>query len=183
MSDKLRGQRGTTLIELMVAMTISSLVIGALAGVVYAVTQLSNTWGARMSDAQQAESLPDALSADAARYAVCPTGGSSDGNDLIFCNAAGTPIIHYATPASCPCDVTRTVSWVDANGVLQTGGTQVVARKLVQRPYFASECKPNGSAAGNTGFLFVTGVQYAGDVNPQPLQPIFFRAPAGGCFG
>ncbi len=179
MNDRLRSQRGTTLVELVIAMTVSAMIVGALAGVIYAATQLSDKWGSRLSDAQQAESVPNAISADAARFAVC----SPDGNDLTFCNSAGTAIVHYATPVSCPCDLVRTVSWVDAGGVLQTGPVSVVARALVQRPWFVAECTQGGSAAGDTGFLMITKVQFAGDVKAQPLQPIFFRAPAGGCTG
>jgi len=175
-----RSQRGMTLVEMVIALAVSSLVLVAITGVLFGAFDLTRTWGQRIYESGAANLLPDQLQADAHRLAPCP--GSPDTFQLQLCVAgSASPVIRYDTAAACSasCDLVRTY--------LPAGTTTVVARSLEQRPQFQVACAAPGAVT--SGQLTVLGLRYppgdGGSPRPGVLESVvvFFRAPAGACGG
>jgi type II secretory pathway component PulJ len=165
---KLVDQRGTTLVELMIAMSVTAFVMVGLAGVVFAANEVSRAWGQRTYLSQETPLLPNALQADAHRYPPCDPSGSS--SSLRLCLPNGVPVVTYAAGSSCPCELTRT----DA----LTGRSGVVVRGLLEQPTFTTACTQAGSVSAGSISL---RLRYHGDAAPQPPVVVYFRAPAGKC--
>ena len=164
---KHRGQRGLTVIELIIAMAVTSIVMVALVGIVFAVNQVSTAWGQRTYLSQAAPLLPNTLQADAHRYVPCNSGVSSS---LQLCLPNGQPAVTYAAGGSCPCDLTRTNQL--------TGSRTVVVHSLLDKPAFTTTCAPAG---GVTAGSISVQLRYQGDAALQAPVVVYFRAPAGGC--
>ena len=79
---RLRGQRGQTLIELMIGIAITGLVLAALGGLLYTVSDRFAGWGKRLDTAMDGFGVASALQADSHRYVVC---GSVNGPQLSLC--------------------------------------------------------------------------------------------------
>jgi prepilin-type N-terminal cleavage/methylation domain-containing protein len=165
---KHRGQRGLTLIELILAMAVTSFVMVALVGIVFAVNQVSMAWGQRTYLSQAAPLLPNTLQADAHRYLPCNSGATS--SSLQLCLPNGQPAVTYAAGGSCPCDLTRTNEL--------TGTRTVVVHGLLEQPAFATTCAPAGGVSA--GSISIR-LRYQGDAALQAPVVVYFRAPAGGC--
>jgi prepilin-type N-terminal cleavage/methylation domain-containing protein len=165
---KHRGQRGLTLVELIIAMAVTSIVMVGLVGIVFAVNQVSMAWGQRTYLSQAAPLLPNTLQADAHRYVPC---SSADGSSsLQLCLPNGQPAVTYAASGSCPCDLTRTNEL--------TGSRTVVVHGLLAEPSFTTNCAPAGGVSA--GSISIR-LRYQGDAGLQAPVVVYFRAPAGGC--
>jgi prepilin-type N-terminal cleavage/methylation domain-containing protein len=80
----LQSQRGQTLVELLVGIAITGIVLAAVAGLLYTVSDRFAGWGARLDTATDGFSLAGALQADGHRYRPCGSGTS-----LTFCRTVG----------------------------------------------------------------------------------------------
>jgi len=79
---RLRAQRGQTLIELLIGIAITGLVLTALGGLLYTVSDRFAGWGKRLDTATDGFGVASALQADSHRYVVC---SSVNGPQLSFC--------------------------------------------------------------------------------------------------
>jgi len=79
-----RSQRGQTLVELLVGIAITGIVLAAVAGLLYTVSDRFAGWGARLDTASDGFGLAAALQADGHRYRPCGSGTS-----LSFCRTIG----------------------------------------------------------------------------------------------
>ena len=93
---RLRGQRGHTLIELMIGIAITGLVLAALGGLLYTVSDRFAGWGKRLDTATDGFAVASALQADSHRYVVC--GSAADGPQFSFClpTAGCVPKVTYS---------------------------------------------------------------------------------------
>ena len=93
---RLRGQRGQTLIELLIGVTVASLILGALAGLMYTVNDRFQHWGDRLDSATDGFGIASAIQADSHRYYPC---GPSSGLTLALCEptARCQPAVVYAS--------------------------------------------------------------------------------------
>lgn len=173
--QRLRSQRGASLVELMVAMTVTASVLIGLTGVVYGADVVTRTWSQRVYLADASEGVGAMLAADSHRLLAC----SPDGPELDFCqpDGAGTRVVTYTSlPAGCnsgmpACDLTRTD--------LLTGGKLTVARGLLAAPLFTPQCQ--AGTAVSSGRILVDRLRYPGDRVGQPQLAVYFRAPGGAC--
>ncbi len=86
----LHGQRGQTLVELLVATAVTAVVLGALAGVLYTVSDRYSHWASRVDQAGSGAAVAASLQADSHRYLPCDADtGSLD----LFSPLLGT--VHY----------------------------------------------------------------------------------------
>jgi prepilin-type N-terminal cleavage/methylation domain-containing protein len=177
-----RDQRGMTLVELLVAMTVTSIVLLGITGVLVVGSHAAGLWGQKISEAQTANQLAGWLEQDLHRYVPC----SSPGGKLDLCLPDAqlkTPLsvaVRYTTsvPAGgCPCTVDRTD--------MQTLTRSLVTRDLVRAPTFRPTCASGGGT--EIGFVEIDGLVYkpAGQA-PAPLTApppllLYFRAPLGTC--
>lgn len=164
-----------SLIELMVAMSVTASVLVGLTGIVYGADVVTHTWSQRVYVADVSSSVAVMLQADSHRLLPC----SGDGIELDLCQSdgLGTRVVTYTSqPAGCggagpACDLIRTD--------LATGGRLTVARGLLAAPTFTPHCQ--SGAVVSTGSIQVVGLRYPGDQSGQPTLSIYFRAPAGAC--
>jgi hypothetical protein len=171
-----------TLVELLAAMTITSIVLVGITGVLVAGYHAADLWGQKISEAQTANQLAGWLEQDLHRYVPC----SSPGGELDLCppnaplRAPASAAVRYTTPipsGGCPCNVER------SDG--QTQAHSIVTRNLVRAPTFTPACTSGGGA--DIGYVEIDGIEYqpAGQApapvaTPPPLV-LYFRAPLGGC--
>ena len=69
------GQRGQTLVELLVGLAVTAIVLGAMTGLLYTVSDRATRWGDRVNQASNGFALASALQADGHRYTVPCTNG------------------------------------------------------------------------------------------------------------
>jgi len=123
-----------TLVELLVAMTITAIVLTGLVGVLYNVGPMFDRWEARIGDASTGAGLSAVLQADSHRYPVCQN--AHRGSDpLVLCLPSGDPVLTYTVvPSGSTYAIVRTE--------LPGGRREFVARGLHGRPELWSECLP-----------------------------------------
>jgi len=97
---RLRDQRGQTLIELLIGIAVTGLVLAALGGLLYTVSDRFAGWGNRLNNATDGFDLAAALQSDSHRYVPC---GPSGGSELTLCRttngcSATDPLaVHYSS--------------------------------------------------------------------------------------
>lgn len=79
---RLRDQRGQTLIELLIGIAVTGLVLTALGGLLYTVSDRFAAWGNRLDSATDGFDLAATLQSDSHRYVPC---GLSGGSQLTLC--------------------------------------------------------------------------------------------------
>ena len=163
-----RSQSGYTLVELIIALTITASVMAGLSGVVFGANLISGTWGQRTYLAQTTQLLPNRLQVDAHHYVPCS--GQPVGGELHLCLPGGPEMVTYTAGTGCPCDLVRTDR--------QVGSSTVVVRGLQAPPTFSATCSPSGGV--DAGSISLT-LKYHGDSSAQPPVQVFFRAPLGSC--
>jgi hypothetical protein len=173
-----RAQTGQTVVELLVGMAVSSLVLGALVGLAFAVQGAFRHWDEPIQQAQVSENIAPLLAsiqADGERYIA-----SQSGAELVFCQPGGEGKVTYETVRG-----SMTVQRVSDNG---TGATlpgtptptpaTIVATGLASMPSYsiipATSPSPSG-AVSTTEVLVTVGNQVA------TAYAVYFRGPVGSC--
>lgn len=107
-----RRQRGMTLVELLVAMAVTSVVLVGLTGVLYTVNNRYQQWADRVNTASVGTSLAAALEADSGHFGVCQRTISAP--ELDFCLPNGstssllsTMTVQYKVSAAKPYVISR----------------------------------------------------------------------------
>jgi prepilin-type N-terminal cleavage/methylation domain-containing protein len=157
----MKSQHGLTLVELLIAMSVTAAILVGIAGVVQVGEEVANHWTKPVRDAATDNQLANWLQQDSHRYLVCRWG-----SELDFCQPddlqtqAPTPTVSYFVESS---NLMRADS--------TTGATAVLVRGLQANPDFSVQgCQ---SANVMTGVIVVTLGQEKIDVA--------FRAPKGAC--
>ena len=134
---KPRSQSGQTLVELLIGITVAGMVLAALAGLLYSVSDRFSRWGERLDTATDGFGLASALQADSHRYAPCPLQG---GGELQFCQPT----------ADCPQAVSYSSQLSgDTYSILRTeGGKSAVVGRARAKPQFR----------GGGGVISVSGI-------------------------
>lgn len=171
-----------TLVELLMAMTVTSIIFLGITGVLMVGYHGAALWGQKVTEAQSVNQVTGWLDQDLHRYVPCPQQATGQ-LDLCLANQAATGnMVTYTTTGSagggCPCTMVRT-------DVL-TGARFLVTRDLVAQPAFSTFCS-NSATGSQTGYVRIDSLQYepsgqapAPAASPPPMI-VYFRAPLGGC--
>src|SRR5205807_6534903 len=104
--------QGMTLVEVLMALTVTSIVLLGISGALMVGYHVANLWGQKISESQTANQLTGWLDQDLHRYVPC----SPPGGELDLClsgdpsSASPTHLVRYTTtvPAGgCPCTMAR----------------------------------------------------------------------------
>jgi len=179
-----RDQRGMTLVEVLVAMTITSIVLLGISSALFVGFRAANMWGQKLTEAQTVNQLPGRLDQDLHRYVPCGPAVSGEldlclPSDTLSANGPVTPRVRYTTSAGlCPCTISRTGP---------TGAVSVVTRDLISKPTYQRSCSPASSGGVTDGWIVVSNLVYqpsaqapAPSLGPPSLR-LDFRAPHGSC--
>ncbi|HKF75795.1 MAG TPA: hypothetical protein VKF59_06600, partial [Candidatus Dormibacteraeota bacterium] len=131
-----------TLVELLIALAVTTIVLSGLAGVLYNVTGRYQGWADRVSGASTGMAIAAALQADSHRYVVCHPADRVP--ELDFCLPdTGTLVVTYVVSGSGPpYSIVRTQ--------LPNGAGVLVASQLPHQPLFWSQCIPgSGTISGH----------------------------------
>lgn len=165
------GQRGMTLIELIVAIAVTSIVFVGLASVLYTASYGYQNWIDRVSTASLGSPLAAALQADSHRYVPC-NGIEQHLPRLEFClpnDDANPPRVRYVIdPTGPPYSISR-------QDLGPAGATVLMARSTGSvRPVFWFDCRlGSGTVSGHIhlyGFRPVVG-------NDKENFSVYYRAP------
>jgi prepilin-type N-terminal cleavage/methylation domain-containing protein len=178
-------QRGMTLVELLVAMAVTSILLVGLTSVFFDVTSRYQDWAHRLQTASTGVSLAATLQADGHRYVHCDsTPLRTHVADLALCAAddTGSAVVTY--------HVTGTGPWV----ITRQPGTQAAAFVLRSdtHPDLWIDCfdtKSDGSAGSTVaGHIHVYNLRLPSDsldTNPNDIETfsVYYVAPRGtrGC--
>ena len=99
-----RDQKGMTLVEVLVAMTITSIVLLGISSALFVGFRAANTWGQKLTEAQTVNQLPGRLDQDLHRYVPCGPAVSAEldlcvPTDTLPPNGSVTPRVRYTTSA------------------------------------------------------------------------------------
>ena len=175
-------QRGMTLVELLMAMTVTSIIFLGITGVLMVGYHGAALWGQKITEAQSVNQVTGWLDQDMHRYVPCAQQAAGQ-LDLCLANQAGTSaVVTYTTSSSsgggCPCTMFRN------DGV--SGARFVVTRDLVAQPTFSTSCS-NSATGSQTGYVRVDGLEYEpssqapAPAATPPSMIVYFRAPLGSC--
>jgi len=134
----LRSQSGQTLVELLVGIAITGIVLAAVAGLLYTVSDRFAGWGARLDTATDGFRLAGALQADGHRYRPC-----GSGTTLTFCRTVGdcSPTLPAVTYWSTQVGGTEfLIKRTEGDKVALVGRAQAASKP----PYFTYD--PNANA-------------------------------------
>jgi hypothetical protein len=132
-----------TLVELLVAMAVTTMVLTAVTGVLYNVTSTYEGWSTRLDDASTGSTLAAALQRDSERYVVCHTVGNRV-SQLTFCvPGTTTEVVTYTVR---PDGGTFSILRQDLPG----GKTILMARGVRTQAALWNECIPgDGTVSGH----------------------------------
>ena len=149
-------QRGMTLIELLVAMAVTSILLVGLGAVLFDVSSTYQGWAHRLNSASTGNGLAASIQADSHRYVVCGSPGSQ-GQTLNLCPAgqldATRPAVRYVISSSAPYVITRQPAGRPAAFMGRSDDTQL--------PYFTVDCFDDGNSV--SGHIHVYKLRLAGD--------------------
>jgi prepilin-type N-terminal cleavage/methylation domain-containing protein len=179
-----KGQRGMTLVELVVAMSIMSILLLGIGSVLFVGYHAAGLWDQRIAQSQALNQLTGALDEDVHQYVPCPW-QPAQGVRLDLC----PPTSPAAGPAYSA--VSAGGSWtIVRKGLTADAAPTVLARNLARPPEFVARC--HVAANVDTGYVGVQGLHYfppplaptadAAFTSPPPLV-VYFRAPRGSCGG
>lgn len=161
-----------TLVELLVAMAITTTVLVGVTGVLFNVTSRYQMWVDRVSDASEGSALAAAIQADSHRYVLCHQINHVPELDLCVPDTT-TPAVTYTVGSSGPpYAILRT----------QNGKSVLMARGLYGAPVFwSSDCQVNGPAGTISGHIHVYG--YRKFQGSTENFSVYYHAPVpqGGC--
>jgi prepilin-type N-terminal cleavage/methylation domain-containing protein len=170
-------QRGMTLIELLVAMAVTSILLLGLGTVFFNVTNRYQDWAHRLQTASVGASLAANLQADSHRYGPCnQTQLSAPLLDLALCaeDQPSTAVVTYHVTGSGPWVVTR-----------QQGGAATFMLRSDTQPDFWIDCRGNGSTV--SGHIHVYNLRSPNDsLDSNPADAayhetfsVYYVAPQG----
>jgi type II secretory pathway component PulJ len=151
----MRSQRGATLVELLVAMAVTSAILVGLAAVSGVAQTVIARWMQPTLNAQSANRLGSWLDQDTRRYAPCHSGTGFD--TLTFCDEGGSAVVTY--------------TWESPNLVRKMGHTSTILERDTPPATFSVVCTPGNVTTGTVSVS-------AGD---KTLAAVTFRAPRGSC--
>lgn len=172
-------QRGMTLIELLVAMAITSILLVGLANVFFNVTNKYQGWAHRLQTATVGADLAANLQTDSHRYALCASVIPGQRTyQLALCPAddRGNAAVTYAVSPSSPYVITRQQAGQPAAFMVRSTDST--------RPTLWMDCFDNGSTL--SGHIHVYDLRLPGDsLNPDSGETfsVYYVAPRGssGC--
>jgi hypothetical protein len=131
-----------TLVELLVAMTVTTIVLVGITGVLYGVTSKYQQSIDRVGDASTGSALAAAIQADSHRYVVCQIRDAE--LDLCLPNSTMNIVTYTINPNGPPYSITRT----EIHGSNQS--STLVGRGLFGQPIFWRDCHPTaGTLSGH----------------------------------
>jgi len=132
-------QRGMTLVELLVALAVTSIILVGLNGVFLVATEHYQQWSNRIHSASIPVALASDLQSDSHRYVVCSDlFVSSDTLDLCAAeNLAAGPLVRYRVTGAAPFMIVREAPVGAAPIFLARGQTNA-------RPSFWADCYNSG---------------------------------------
>jgi prepilin-type N-terminal cleavage/methylation domain-containing protein len=160
-----RGQRGMTLVELLIAMAVTAVVLVGLTGTLFTATTWYQYWADRLDDASTGAALASALQQDSERYPPCQTSRTS----VSFCLAGSeTPAVTYTLSPSGG-------SYAIYRQSVPGGPVILMARGATNATYFTSDCFP----AGGTLSGHVHVYQFRSDMRSIENFSVYYHAPPG----
>ena len=175
---KHRQQRGMTLIELLVAMGVTSAILVGLTGVLYNVNGHYQEWADRVNSASTGVSLAAALQSDSHRFAECQA--TNHVAELDFClpntgtNSLSSGLaVRYSVGSTSPYVISR-------QQLLPVAGRpSLVARSQSSaQPVFTVDCQV--SAGTISGHIWVDNLSQ-GSSGSQNSISVSYHAPLKGC--
>lgn len=149
-------QRGMTLIELLVAMAVTSILLVGLGAVLFNVSSNYQAWAHRLNGASTGVGLAASIQADSHRYVVCGSPGNQ-GQTLNLCPAdqldATRPAVRYVISSAGPYVVTRQPAGKPAAFMGRSDVTQL--------PYFTVDCFDGGNSV--SGHIHVYNLRLKSD--------------------
>jgi prepilin-type N-terminal cleavage/methylation domain-containing protein len=172
-------QRGMTLVELLVAMAIMSILLVGLANVFFDVTARYQDWAHRLQTASVGAGLAASLQADGHRYVHCdstPLGAQVYTIELCPADATDSAAVTYQVSSSSPFVISRQTGTKSAAFMVRSTGST--------RPTLWMDCFDNGSTL--SGHIHVYYLRLPGDSldpNSGETFSVYYVAPRGnrGC--
>jgi prepilin-type N-terminal cleavage/methylation domain-containing protein len=172
-------QRGMTLVELLVAMAITSILLLGLANVFFDVTYRYQDWAHRLQTASVGVSLAANLQVDSHRYVHCdstPLGQPVYTIQLCPADATGSAAVTYQVSPSAPFVISRQDGAQPAAFMVRSAGST--------RPTLWMDCFDNGSTL--SGHIHVYFLRLPADsLKPDSGETfsVYYVAPRGtrGC--
>lgn len=173
-----RGQRGMTLVELLVAMAVMSILLVGLGSVFFNVSNAYESWAQRLQTASVGAGLAASLQADGHRYVHCgnmPLGQPE--YTLLLCppDARLATVVTYQVSAAAPYVISRQQNGQAAAFMVRSTGT---------RPTFTIDCFDSGGTL--SGHIHVYDLRLSSDSLDQLSREtfsVYYVAPRGstGC--
>jgi prepilin-type N-terminal cleavage/methylation domain-containing protein len=143
-----KRQRGMTLIELMVAMAVTSILLVGLTSAFFNVSSAYEGWAARLQDASVGTALAAGLQADAHRYVVCGDTPVTPPSTLALCSPSNldprAALVTYQVNGIGPWVITRQAG----------GGKATFLARSATDPSFWIDCKDAGSTVSGHVHLY-----------------------------
>ncbi len=160
-----------TLVELLIAMSVMTIVLVGATGVLYGISDRFQGWQDRITDATMGSALAAAIQADSHRYVVCGVTSTT----LRFClpSDGSTAVTYTVRGSAAPYVIVRQEGQDPAVLVARSAG------KLA--PFFWSECIHDNPNTGTvSGHIHVR--QYR-TTNDMQNFSVYYHAPVsnGGC--
>lgn len=168
----MRGQRGVTLIELVVALSIMSGLLLGIGSVIFVANHAAGLWSGRVTQGQTLNQVAGTLDQDLHRFVPCSPQPRNVELDLCLPgqSSSSSSGVDYSFDSN---DLVRAEQWPG-------GRSLIVARGLVSQPQFAVHCSPGQNV--DSGDVTISGLTYVAAPSPTgPLMIVYFRAPVGSC--
>jgi prepilin-type N-terminal cleavage/methylation domain-containing protein len=159
-----RGQRGMTVVEVLVAMAVTAVVLVGLTGVLSDVTGYYQDWADRLDDASTGAAVASAIQQDSERYIPCHT--TSRRLDFCVPGSNSTAATYAISPDGSAYSILRQS--------LPNGSTVLMARGATAATWFWSECILGpGTVSGH-----VHVYQFRGDTQTKLENfSVYYHAP------
>jgi hypothetical protein len=138
-----------TLVELLVAMAVTSILLVGLTSAFFNVSSVYQGWADRLQGAQVGTGVAASLQADVHRYVFCPpTQPPNWASDLYLCAAddLGNPLVRYHVSGGPPWVITRQSGGKAATFMARSSGSLP--------PQFSIDCLDGGSTVSGHVHLY-----------------------------